>query len=70
LPDGKFSYLNYQFCNIFVGLQAKNFGPFCVFYGHLLYFVVFGDIIPILACGNKKNLATLKGTKFFSAKLN
>jgi hypothetical protein len=41
------------------------FRPFGICYGHLVYVPSFWYILPVLACCNKKNLATLLWTSVF-----
>jgi hypothetical protein len=40
-------------------VHLVNFRPFCIPYGHLVYFPSFGTFLPVLVCCTKKNLATL-----------
>jgi hypothetical protein len=56
LPDGIFSNQNLQFGKIFYSLAMKDvvifltvglfYGHFCIFYDHLVYFVIIWYIFP------------------------
>jgi hypothetical protein len=62
---GKFWSVLQRKMLVYLIINGSYLRPFGIFWGHLVYFMVFGMYFPVLVCCTKKNLATLLTSTFY-----